>query len=308
MKYQIMVAMLIDLLSQRKLSAKYFAEKYGISMRSVYRYADEMTVAGIPIDVLQGSKGGICISDAYKLPKGFMTKEEYAKAIDCMIAINGQLSDPVLSAAIAKLSAQVKAEKLDTTLSGNILVDSGTWGDINRFSDKLTLFERAIDECEQIKIDYVSREGEHTERVIFPHLLVFKQNIWYVYAHCTLRNTFRLFKLGRIRSAIKTGTLFEKRDFRREDVPLNFPFENTKTVDAVFEIMPESLPFAEEWLGIENILTNGQTHYAQTTLPDDEALIGKILSAGAGFKVLSPKSLAERVRAEAETLLAQYCK
>lgn len=72
--------------------------------------------------------------------------------------------------------------------------------------------------------------------------------------------------------------------------------------------MPESLPFAEEWLGIENILTNGQTHYAQTTLPDDEALIGKILSAGAGFKVLSPESLAERVRAEAETLLAQYCK
>lgn len=306
MKYQIMIGMLIKLLSERKVSASYFAEKYGVSVRSVYRYVEEMEIAGIPLDVLRGSKGGICISDAYKLPKGFMTKEEYAKSLEAMLAMNEQLSDPVLASAISKITAQVKAEKLNVALSGNILVDSGTWGDVNRFSEKLSLIERAIEDCESLQIDYLSREGERTERVILPHLLVFKQNIWYVYAYCSLRKAFRLFKLGRIRSALKTGTHFEKIPFRREEVPLTFQFEEADTVTAIFEISPESLLFAEEWLGVENILTRGGLHYAEVTLPNDNALIGKILSAGAGFRVLSPEPLARRVKEEAEKLLARY--
>lgn len=301
-----MISILMTLLSERKVSARQLAERYGISERSVYRYVDEMTISGIPIDILRGAKGGICISDAYKLPKGFLSKKEYEKTLDAMLAMNGQLSDPVLSSAITKLTAQMKAEKPEVSISGNILVDSGTWGDVHRFSDKLALIESAIDACEALQIDYVSREGERTERVILPHLLVYKQNIWYVYAYCNLRKAFRLFKLGRIRSVLKTGTHFEKIPFQREDVPLTFRFEEKNTVAATFEIAPESLPFAEEWLGIENILVRNQSHYAEVVLPDDDTLIGKILSAGAGFRVLSPLSLAQRVKEEAEKLLLQY--
>ncbi len=169
-----MTEILFILLSKRKVSARELAQRFGVSVRSIYRYIDEMTVSGIPIDVARGASGGIYISDAYKLPKGFMTREEYARAIEAMLTLNEQLNDPALDSAIAKLSAQIKAERLDLTLSGNILVDSGTWGDENKFSAKLTLFERAIRERDELEIDYVSREGEHTHRTILPHLLVFK--------------------------------------------------------------------------------------------------------------------------------------
>ena len=218
MKYQIMLGILFTLLAKRKVSAGYLASRYDVSVRSVYRYIDEMTVAGIPIDVARGSQGGIYISDAFKLPKGLMTKEEYGRAIDAMLAMNEQLSDPVLASAIAKLSAQVKSEQKDLTLSGNILVDSGTWGDTQRFSEKLALVERAVEEKEALDIDYISREGERTQRRILPHLLVYKQNIWYVYAFCRKREAFRLFKLGRMRSLLRTGEYFEALPFRREDI------------------------------------------------------------------------------------------
>lgn len=306
MKYQIMTGILFTLLARRKVSAGELAKKYECSVRSVYRYIDEMTVSGIPIEVARGAGGGIYISDAFKLTKGLLTREEYAKTINAMLALNAQMNDPDLQSAIEKLQSQVKTVKQDLTLSGNILVDSGTWGDEHRFSEKLALVERAVEEHEALDIDYVSREGEHSQRRILPHLLVFKQNIWYAYAYCTRRKAFRLFKLGRMRSVMKTGEFFERIPFRREDIPLNFWHSEENAVFALFEISPEALPFAEEWLGIENILRRGDKYVAEVTLPDDETLVGKILSAGAGFKVLSPAPLAERVRKAALEISGAY--
>ena len=306
MKYHIMIGILLTLLDRRKVSAGDLAAKYGVSVRSVYRYIDEMTCAGIPIDVARGSNGGIYISDAYKLTRGLMSKEEYARTIESMLAMKEQTGDPVLESAIHKLSAHVKSERVDFALSGNIFVDSGTWGDARKFSELLALLERAIEECEALQIDYVDREGEASQRKILPHLLIYKQNIWYLYAYCCMRQGFRTFKLGRIRTVLKTGEVFEKLPFSREDIPLNFWPDGEHRIDAKFEITAESLPFAQDWLGVENVYTKDGRHYADVSLPNDESLIYVILQAGAGFKVLSPASLAERVKKEAERIAASY--
>lgn len=306
MKYQIMIGILFTLLAKRRVSASELAAKYDVSVRSIYRYIDEMTIAGIPIDVARGSHGGIFISDAYKLPKGMMTKEEYVQAIDAMLAFNEQTKNPVLRSAIDKLSAQVKSEKFDISLSGNVLVDSGTWGDERKFSEKLALLERAIQDREALEIDYSSRSGERTKRVILPHLLVYKQNIWYVYAYCRLREAFRLFKIGRIRSVVCTGENFESISYSREDIPLSFWTNGEDIVEARFEIAAETIPFAEEWLGVENVYTKDGKFYADVRLPDDESLVGTILSVGAGFRVLSPPSLVERVKTEAKRIAESY--
>ena len=305
MKYQIMIEMLFTLLEKRKVSASELARRYDVSVRSVYRYIDEMTVAGVPIDVMRGPKGGIYISDAYKLPKGMFTKEEYARALSALIAANEQFRDGVLQSAIEKLSAARKAEKFDSSVSGNILVDCGAWGDERKFSEKLSVVERATEARAELEIDYTDRGGKKSKRVILPHLLVYKQNIWYVYAWCRNRKDFRLFKIGRIRTVRETGETFERIAFKREDIPLSF-WNAAENVNARFEISPETIPFAEEWLGVENVHEQSGTFYADVTLPDDDSLVGKILSAGAGFRVLEPKELAERVKREAEKIKNAY--
>lgn len=299
MKFQIMLEILFTLLARKRVIAREFADRYGISLRSVYRYVDELTVAGIPIDVARGSQGGIYISDTYKLPRGFFTKEEYRAATNAILAMHEQLGSPLLKNVADKLSAQFKSEKFDVSLSGNILVDSGTWGDERKFSEKLTLIEQAVNQREALFIDYSDRDGNNSKRTILPHLLVYKQNIWYTYAWCKTRNDFRLFKLGRMRSVVKTGETFERIPFSREQIPLSFWTNEENTVNARFEILAEALPFAEEWLGVENIRKDNGSFYADVILPDDDSLVGKILSAGAGFRVLSPASLALRVKAEA---------
>ena len=152
----------------------------------------------------------------------------------------------------------------------------------------------------------MARDGKHSRRTILPHLLVYKQNIWYVYAFCRMRGAFRLFKVGRMRSIVKTGEFFEPMPFSRDDVPLSFWTDTQQSVEAKFALSPEVLPFAEEWLGIENVYEADGKYYADAVLPDDDSLVEKILSAGAGFKVLSPASLAERVRNEAQKIIESY--
>ena len=304
MKFQIMTGILFTLLARRKVSAAYLAGKYGVSVRSIYRYIDEMTVAGVPIDVVRGAQGGIFISDAFTLPKGLFTKEEYQKTLESLFVMNEQLHDETLYNVIEKLKRREKTEERSAELSGNILVDGGTWGDERKFSDLLSVISHATEEKEALYIEYVDRGGECTHRTVLPHLLVLKQNIWYIYAYCKLREEFRLFKLGRIRSVMKTGELFERLPFKREDIPLSF--WKTESVDAKFQVSPECLPFVEEWLGVSNVYERDGAYFAEAILPDDESLIGKILSAGAGFKVLSPEPLVQKVKEEIKKLSESY--
>lgn len=308
MKFMILIDILFELLAKRKITARYIADKHEISIRTVYRYIDTLSM-NLPVYVRRGRNGGICISDNYKLPKGFMTEEEYGAAIEALSAMYSQLPEERFLAAKRKLSAQVKTEMRDLTLSGElgtILIDSGSWGDTRKFSDKIRLFEECIREKLVLEIRYQSRVGEKTERKIEPHVLVFKQGVWYVYAFCRKQRAFRLFRLGRITSTFLTDEKFIRRPFKREDIPLNYWTSETDSLDVVFEISESAFADAQDWLGVETLSERNGKWYAEATLPNDEALIRKIVGLGSGLKVLSPTELCERVKAMAKDIATLY--
>ncbi len=305
MKYQIMIDIMMLLLSKRKLTAREIADRYEISRRSVYRYVEELNVCGVPIDVMRGKYGGIAITDTFRLPTGYFTRGEYAATINALNAMSSQVADKDVLSALEKLQVQQKSEKRGMSVCGNIIVDGGTWGDSKKFSDKMRVCESAVNESKCLLIDYISRGGEHSKRVIDPHVLIFKQNVWYVYAFCHTKQEFRTFKIGRIKSATFTGESFKKREFTRDEIDLNFFYSSENLTEVTFEIEKESLADAEEWLGIDNIEPRGKAFIATLTLPDDGGLVSKILSYGGAVKVLEPKDLKERVIAAAKRIAAQ---
>lgn len=307
MKFAILLAILFDLLAKRKVTATYLAEKHEISPRTVYRYVDLLSMT-VPVYVKRGRNGGICISDNYKLPVGFMTVEEYESAIEALTAMYSQLPEERFLSVMRKLSAQMKSESRDLTLSGElgtIVVDGGTWGDTRNFSEKIRIVQDALKETEILDVEYRSRSGEKTQRKIEPHVLVFKQGVWYVYAFCHKQRAFRLFRLGRIFSATRTGETFRKRQITRDEIPLNY-WTSDKTVDARFAVREKGFVDALDWLGVENLQQRNGKWYADVTLPDDESLVRKIVSLGDGIQVLEPSDLKERVKAEAQNLLNLY--
>ena len=63
-----MIEILILLLSGKTITASKIADRYEISVRSVYRYVDDLSLCGIPVYVTRGRYGGIKNADNYSLP------------------------------------------------------------------------------------------------------------------------------------------------------------------------------------------------------------------------------------------------
>jgi len=306
MKYQVMIKMLMLLSSRRNVPAREIAERFEISQRSVYRYVEELNVSGIPVDVARGRYGGIYIADTYRIPYGYFTRGEYAAAINALEAMAMQVGDEDIATALEKLKSRQKIEKRELSVCGNIIVDGGSWADMGKFSDKMRVCEEAVTESLQIQIDYISRDGTHTKRIIDPYVLIFKQNVWYVYAYCHSRSDFRTFKIGRIKLARFTGKSFVKKEISRDQIPLNFEYTSEQLMPVVLEIEKSALSEIEEFIGVDNVEPCGDKLMARVSLPDDEMLVGKILSYGGKVRVVEPQSLKERVQAVAAQIAAKY--
>jgi predicted DNA-binding transcriptional regulator YafY len=142
--------------------------------------------------------------------------------------------------------------------------------------------------------------------VIDPYVLIYKENVWYLYAFCHTKQDFRTFKVGRIRFANLTDKHFVKKEIKREDIPLSFAYSAERVIDVTLQLEKDIVPDVEEWLGVENIEPRGKGLFAEVTLKDDEALPHKILSYGGAVKVIAPKELQERVKAAAKQVYDEY--
>ena len=109
MKFKTVLDMLFELLQKRKVTAAYFSKKYGISLRTVYRYVEELKSA-LPLEITRGRNGGIILPDRFKLPVNFMTSEEYLAAIDALDIAYCQSPEDRFLIVKEKLSAEYKPE------------------------------------------------------------------------------------------------------------------------------------------------------------------------------------------------------
>lgn len=296
MKYRIMLKMLVMLTTKRKVTAKEIADRFEISQRSVYRYVEELSVAGVPVDVVRGRYGGIFISDTYRLPSGYFTKDEYDAVLNALQAMSGQINDENIATAWEKLASRKKEDRRELSVCGNIIVDGGSWADMGSFSEKMKVCEQAVKDNLCLDIDYISRGGEHSRRIIEPYVLIYKQNVWYVYAFCHSRQDFRTFKIGRIKLARFTGATFERKEISREQIPLNFEYSSEQLTSVTLEIKKDALAYVEELIGVDNVEPRGDALIATVALPDDDTLVDKILGYGGKVRVLAPDGLKERVR------------
>lgn len=307
MKYEIMLKILFELLSKKTVKAPYLAEKFDCSIRSIYRYISCLELAGVPLYTTRGIKGGISIVDTFRLYSTFLTQKEFEQTISTLLAITNEVPNKELDSVINKLRSSNRNETSGIDIkSGNLIIDAGPWGDTVGYKSKLTVIQKSIEECKKLEIKYHDRNGEITNRIIEPHIILLKQGLWYVFAYCNLRNEFRFFKTGRIEQANLLTENFIRHDLSNMDLPLNFWHADVPTVDVLIEIEKSSLSDVEEWLGIENVSSVNGKFIASVKLPLDNGLTSKIIGFGDGIKVLEPKELKEKIKTVSESILKKY--
>lgn len=76
MQQDVIFGMLLTILNKEKTTAKYLANKYYVSTRTVYRYLDVLNLNGVPIVTKPGKNGGIYILNSFKLNNMYFSVPE----------------------------------------------------------------------------------------------------------------------------------------------------------------------------------------------------------------------------------------
>ncbi|MBW8523208.1 YafY family transcriptional regulator [Chryseobacterium chendengshani] len=216
-------AILTQLQSKPIVRAQDLAEKFEVSVRTIYRDVKTLENAGIPIVGEAGS--GYSLMDGYKLPPVMFTKEEvlsFITAEKLMQKFSHQSLGNHYQTAMEKVRSVLKYS--DRNLIQNIEKQIDIYNYYPKTEDKIkniipTILE-SIAEKRQLTLEYGTADSKISERTVEVVGVFFEFNFWYIMAFCTLRNDFRQFRVDRILKIIKTQNPFlqeygQINDYRR---------------------------------------------------------------------------------------------
>lgn len=203
-------AILTHLQSKKKLTAKELAERFNLSLRTVYRDIKALEESGVPII---GEAGiGYSVMEGYRLPPVMFTQEE-ASAILLSSKLAERLTDASikkhLAGALYKIKAVLRTHDKDfmEQLNDSVAVSFGT--DTSADASHLTQLQKALIHKRVVQMDYSSPYKEKVaKRFIEPIGLYYYSTGWHLIAWCRLRNNYRDFRLTRIDQLMITDESF----------------------------------------------------------------------------------------------------
>lgn len=202
---------IVTLLQSRKyVSAERIAEKFEISVRTVYRDIKAIGEAGIPVS-FEPNKGYFIIPGYFTPPVSFTLEE--ANALLLSQSLIGGFGDRSVQATFDSALTKIRSVLRQVDKEKVAILDQSIKLQIpermNLEFEYLAQIQSAIIEQNQIKLSYRSLKEECLERTIEPIGLVFYAFAWHLIGYCHLRKDYRDFKVERIEQLRKTTTPFE---------------------------------------------------------------------------------------------------
>lgn len=284
------------LLDKGQATAPELAEKFEVSVRTIYRDVDALSAAGIPIYAETGRNGGIRLMNDFVLDRTILSEEEKQ---EILIALQTLSFTPDISSndVLAKLSGL-----FNVSAQNWMEVDFSRWGVGQRDNTKFEMLKDAIIQRNRVKIVYVSSAETQSERIVEPLKLMYKSMGWYLKAYCTEKQDYRLFKLTRILDLQYLNEKFPPRSFPNEEdtslpeynqIILRFPKEMAYRVYDEFDKAQVTQQENSDLL-------------VCARMPEGTWLISFLLSFGAQVEVIEPVYLKEILAKQAQEILEKY--
>lgn len=200
-----LTALLIQLQSKRIIKSQEIAERFGISLRTVYRDIRTLELAGVP---LTGEAGvGYSIVQGYRLPPVQFTREEALSFVTAEKLVN-KLTDSETRTSYESALYKVKAvlrsvdkEFLDDISHRIAVVDDPHLPKDRHQNLPIEKILNGIAEKRVIRLVYSSTTSPGTSaRDVEPVGIYSSGSYWYLIAWCRLRGDYRNFRTDRAHS------------------------------------------------------------------------------------------------------------
>ncbi|MGI9650852.1 helix-turn-helix transcriptional regulator [Chryseobacterium sp. RLHN22] len=203
-----LTAIITQLQTTRLVTATSLAEKFNVSVRTIYRDIRALEQAGVPILTEDGK--GYCMMNGYRLPP-LMFTEKQANALILAEQLVLKNKDQSFVKDYCDAIDKIKAILKESAKNKVNLLEERTRFDQNvkreRNSNYISELQYALTNYLLISIDYVNKDNLSSQRIVEPFSLINTTENWLLIAWCRSRKEFRYFRLDRIE---KMQVLIEK--------------------------------------------------------------------------------------------------
>ena len=299
MKIDRLLGIITILLQREKVTAPELAERFEVSRRTINRDIEDLCRAGIPVITVQGSGGGISISDSYKIDKTLLAKDEIQAVLYGLKGI-----DSISHASYFHRMTEKLAGK-HTRIDGGVIVIDLASHYQKPLTQKIEMINTAIERRQCISFMYYYEKGE-CRRQIEPYNLIFRWSSWYVFGYCLHREAYRLFKLNRLWNVEIDGKEFISREIPQEEMEFDDYFSNKSFhLKALFS-SDEKYRLIEEY-GVDcySVTEQGKL-LLECDFVSYENMRSWIFSFGDKVEILEPLRLRDDRREQAENILRNH--
>ncbi len=214
------IAILTSLQSKRIVKAQDLADRFGVSLRTIYRDVKTLESAGVPI--LSEAGIGYTIMEGYRLPPVMFTKEEAGSLVTgekLMRTFSDKSLGDHYESAIIKIKSVLKSydkEWIDS-FESQIYVDSSRELFNTEITNSLELIIKGIADRKAVIIEYKAISNETSNREIEPVGIFHQNGYWYILGYCLLRSDYRQFRTDRIIAIQSTSNRFTKQHGKLSD-------------------------------------------------------------------------------------------
>ena len=185
--------------NRRCTTANYLAERLQVSVRTVYRDIQDLSLSGVPVE---GEAGvGYCLRHSMDIPPLMFNEDEIQAIVlgaRMVESWGGKELAQAARSAIDKVEHVLPSTLKHLTNSSNLYALPYDL-DTDLF-DNLSILRRAINGKHPIDFSYTKLDGGTSTRTINPLALYFWGSVWTLVGWCYLRNEFRNFRIDRMHS------------------------------------------------------------------------------------------------------------
>lgn len=305
MRIDRLLSITIMLLSRRSVTAQQLAERFDVTVRTVYRDMEALNAAGIPVVSYQGAGGGYCLMENYRIDRQVFSLDDMLSITAAFKGLNATLSHNHFQQLIEKIDSLIPPDKKEglQKRSEPLAFDMSQWGppDERLNTCMRDLYTAAVDRC-AVRFSYYASSGGTSTRTVEPVTVLCKSFSWYLFAFCRLRKDYRLFKLCRISELTILQEQFSPHDVSYQDT-IGDSQKKQKAVHLLLRFAPSRRAQVEEYFHGCSVDTQSDGRLQVSfCIPEDEWVYGMILSYGPDVEVVEPDHIRTVIADRAEKI------
>ncbi|ECX6967392.1 YafY family transcriptional regulator [Listeria monocytogenes] len=308
MKVDRLMSIVLILLDKERISAQELADRFEVSLRTIYRDIDAIDLAGVPIRSTSGVGGGFEIMPNYKMDSKVFSTADLSAILMGLSSLSNMVRGDELINALAKIKSFIPADRAkEIELKANqIYIDLSQWTGNNNIQPHVEIIKVALQENKLLTFEYIAHQGNKTVRIVEPYQLVMKSSHWYLYGYCQNRNDFRLFRLSRMSGLKILEDTFTLRDFRKPQLEIE-DIVAVMQIEIKIRIHQSIIDRVLDYCSYENFYPDGEEHYI-VSFPfiENEYHYDILLSFGDKCECLEPLHIREKMKRRIYDIVSIY--